>query len=422
MATHAKDRAAASRVAPPADGQRAGAPGASPAGRMALQALLAAVTVAGVLWVPVQLWPDPSHHNDVHGLQPHMPRPLGAARTAAPGPGVPKLAFPSVAATRSATAASVAPAAPAEKPPLAAADEAAAACELLLPRLPGVSRAQCVATQLQSSGAQSRQGTPLYWRDVLQPAAVPASRASHRQGAEPLRVLVVGAMHGDELTAASLALRWIGMAAAEGAASLPSPEMPVAQGASAERTPAAAPVHWRFIPVLNPDGLLAPKPTRVNAGGVDLNRNFPTPGWAQDAPVYWEKRTRKDPRRWPGHEPLSEPESRFLHQQMEQFRPQLVVSIHAPYGVLDFDGPHDPPARLGRLRMDKLGVFPGSLGHYGGLHRGVPVVTIELEHALLMPADAEVRAMWRDLRQWMNTRLLDGGDAVAGVPAPSVQR
>lgn len=41
-----------------------------------------------------------------------------------------------------------------------------------------------------------------------------------------------------------------------------------------------APVHWRFIPVLNPDGLLAPKPTRVNAGGVDLNRNFPTPGWA----------------------------------------------------------------------------------------------------------------------------------------------
>ncbi|MDH4447097.1 MAG: M14 family zinc carboxypeptidase [Acidovorax sp.] len=351
-----------------------------------------------------------------------MPHPSGAARTTAPGPGAPKLAFPSVAATRSATAASVVPAAPAAKPPLAAADEAAAACELLLPRLPDVSRAQCVATQLQSSGAQSRQGTPLYWRDVLQPAAVPASRASHRQGAEPLRVLVVGAMHGDELTAASLALRWIGMAAAEGAASLPSPEMPVAQGASAERTPAAAPVHWRFIPVLNPDGLLAPKPTRVNAGGVDLNRNFPTPGWAQDAPVYWEKRTRKDPRRWPGHEPLSEPESRFLHQQMEQFRPQLVVSIHAPYGVLDFDGPHDPPARLGRLRMDKLGVFPGSLGHYGGLHRGVPVVTIELEHALLMPAEAEVRAMWRDLRQWMNTRLLDGGDAVAGVPAPSVQR
>lgn len=324
-----------------------------------------------------------------------------------PGTAAQRLAVPAVAATRSVTPASVSPAAPAAEP-LRAAEEAAAACALLLPRLPGVSRAQCLATQLQSSGAQSRQGTPLYWRDVLQPAAVPDALAVNRPVAAPLRVLVVGAMHGDELTAASLALRWIGMAAAEGAAGLPAT--------------AGAPVHWRFIPVLNPDGLLAPKPTRVNAGGVDLNRNFPTPGWAQDAPVYWEKRTRKDPRRWPGHEPLSEPESKFLHQQMAQFQPQLVVSIHAPYGVLDFDGPHDPPARLGRLRMDKLGVFPGSLGHYGGLHRGVPVVTIELEHALIMPAEAEVRAMWRDLRQWMSTRLLEGGDGVAGVSASGAQR
>ncbi|MFN7857965.1 MAG: murein peptide amidase A, partial [Acidovorax sp.] len=157
-------------------------------------------------------------------------------------------------------------------------------------------------------------------------------------------------------------------------------------------------------------------------GGVDLNRNFPTPGWAHEAPVYWEQRTRKDPRRWPGHQPLSEPESRFLHRQIEHFHPHLVVSIHAPYGVLDFDGPHDPPERLGRLRMDKLGVFPGSLGHYGGLHRGVPVVTIELTHALRMPPEDEVRAMWRDLRQWINTRLLAGGVATVAGPATGVQR
>lgn len=376
--------------------------GASPALHGALLGLIAAVVVAGVLWVPAQLWPASPARYGVHGLQPAAPHPLWAARAAAQ-----RLAAPVVAPTGSVAAASVAPAAPAAEPRRAA-EEAAAACALLLPRLPGVSRAQCLAAQLHASGAQSRQGTPLYWRDVFQPAAAPARVAANRPGAEPLRVLVVGAMHGDELTAASLALRWIGMAAAEVAEGLPET--------------AAAPVHWRFIPVLNPDGLLAPKPTRVNAGGVDLNRNFPTPGWAQDAPVYWEKRTRKDPRRWPGHEPLSEPESKFLHQQMAQFQPQLVVSIHAPYGVLDFDGPHDPPARLGRLRMDKLGVFPGSLGHYGGLHRGVPVVTIELDHALRMPAEAEVHAMWRDLRQWMNTRLLDGSEAVAGVSAPGAQR
>lgn len=195
---------------------------------------------------------------------------------------------------------------------------------------------------------------------------------------QPVRVLIVGAIHGDELTSASLALRWIALAQQDG-----------------------MPVHWRFVPVLNPDGLLAQPATRVNARGVDLNRNFPTPGWAQDAPVYWEKRTRRDPRRWPGKQPLSEPESQFLHAQMAKFKPDLIVSVHAPYGVLDFDGPQVPPERLGRLWLDQVGIFPGSLGHYGGVHRGIPVVTIELSHAQRMPRPAEVTAMWHDLLRWM---------------------
>ena len=261
---------------------------------------------------------------------------------------------------------------PVVQPP-AGATVAEAQCAPLLPRLPGVSPAQCAAALLAPSGAVSVQGRPIVWRDVA-----PA------RGVAPRRVLVVGAIHGDELTSATLALQWVGAAEAE----------------LGER-----PVHWRFIPVLNPDGLLARPATRVNAQGVDLNRNFPTPDWDRDAPVYWEQRTRRDPRRWPGPTPLSEPESRFLHQQIEQFRPQLVVSIHAPYGVLDFDGPQRPPERLGHLWLDKVGVFPGSLGHYSGLHLGVPVVTIELHHALRMPPDAEISTMWRDLLRWMDEHL-----------------
>lgn len=371
--------------------------------------LLAAVAVAGALWVPWQLWPTSKTHNGVHGLQAEVPPALGSSGKT--------LAAPAVGSAHPSAADSPAPPAVAAIPPPSV-DEAATACALLQPRLPGVSRAQCLAAQLRASGALSREGTPLYWRDVRQPAAVAASMNGAGPRAEPLRVLVVGAIHGDELTAGSLALRWVGMAESESAGMLPG--APQRTDAMAATQP--APVHWRFIPVLNPDGLLAPKPTRVNAGGVDLNRNFPTPGWAHEAPVYWEQRTRKDPRRWPGHQPLSEPESRFLHRQIELFQPHLVVSIHAPYGVLDFDGPHDPPERLGRLRMDKLGVFPGSLGHYGGLHRGVPVVTIELTHALRMPPEDEVRSMWRDLRQWINTRLLVAGVATAAGPATGVQR
>ena len=383
---------------------------ASPALRGAL-GLLAAIAVAGALWVPWLLWPSADSPNGVYGLQPDAPSALDSGATS--------LAAPAGVSAHPSAADRHAPAAVAAQPPPSV-EAAASACALLQPRLPGVSRAQCLAAQLQPSGALSRDGTPLYWRDVLRPAALSAAVHGTRPDAEPLRVLVVGAIHGDELTAGSLALRWIGMAEAENATAQPASAQPGAAGATAAAGP--APVHWRFVPVLNPDGLLAQKPTRVNAHGVDLNRNFPTPGWAHEAPIYWEQRTRKDPRRWPGHQPLSEPESRFLHRQIELFRPHLVVSIHAPYGVLDFDGPHDPPQRLGRLRMDKLGVFPGSLGHYGGLHRGVPVVTIELTHALRMPPEAEVRAMWRDLRQWINTRLIDSGDTTAAAPATGVQR
>jgi hypothetical protein len=246
-------------------------------------------------------------------------------------------------------------------------------CDRFVGRLPNLSRALCDSAQLVDSGARSVQGIPLYTRDI---------------GADTgrLRVLVIGTMHGDELSAASVAFHWIRLA-------------------SAERADMPQPVHWRFLPVLNPDGMLARPPRRMNAHGVDLNRNFATPNWERDAAIYWQKRTRKDPRRWPGPGPLSEPESRFVHEQMASFRPHLIVSIHAPYGVLDFDGPSVPPSRLGRLYLDQVGIFPGSLGNYGGVHKGVPVVTIELPNALRTPLDAEMRQMWLDLLRWTAAKI-----------------
>ena len=250
-------------------------------------------------------------------------------------------------------------------------------CDRIVGKLPNVTRALCEGAKLQDSGAKSVQGAPLYMRDV---------------GADngKVRVLVVGTMHGDELSSASVALHWIKLAADEGM------QMP-------------QPVHWRFLPVLNPDGMVARPPKRTNANGVDLNRNFPTPNWERDAANYWEKRTGKDPRRWPGPKPLSEPETRFLHEQMEKFKPHLIVSIHAPYGVLDFDGPMVPPSRLGRLYLDQVGIFPGSLGNFGGVHKGVPVVTIELSNALRTPLDSEMRQMWMDLLRWTAAKI--HGDA-----------
>jgi len=251
--------------------------------------------------------------------------------------------------------------------------QAQKACDQFVGKLPNLTRADCDAARLEESGARSVRGVPLYVRDV-------------RPEQPKLRVLVTGAIHGDELSSASLALHWIRLASTEPA------QMP-------------QPVHWRFVPVLNPDGVMTRPPRRVNASGVDLNRNFPTPHWEREAPQYWEQRTRKDPRRWPGRKPLSEPESRFLHDQMASFKPHLIVAIHAPYGVLDFDGPSVPPSKLGRLYLDQVGIFPGSLGNYGGVHKGVPVVTIELPNAMRTPLDAEMRQMWLDLLRWMAGRL-----------------
>ena len=239
--------------------------------------------------------------------------------------------------------------------------------------VPNLKRAQCEKVDLQDMQARSVKGRALWGRDVS---------ANDTQ----LRVMVVGGIHGDEMSSVSLVFHWLALA------QNPPADMPL-------------PISWRFIPSLNPDGLFSVPARRVNANGVDLNRNFPTPNWARDARKYWEVRTRKDPRRWPGSKPLSEPESQFLHQQMDRFKPHLIVSVHAPYGVLDFDGPAVPPSRLGRLYLDQVGIFPGSLGNFGGVHKGVPVVTIELPSANRTPSDAEMRQMWMDLLRWTTERL-----------------
>jgi hypothetical protein len=255
-------------------------------------------------------------------------------------------------------------------------------------KIPNVKTHLCETAQLEDMQARSVQGRPIWGRDV-------------HAGDSHLRILVLGGIHGDEMSSSSLVFHWIAMAQAQ-----------------ATGTPVA--IHWRFIPSLNPDGLFARPARRVNARGVDLNRNFPTPNWDRDARRYWEGRTRKDPRRWPGSKPLSEPESRFLLDQMDSFKPNLIVSVHAPYGLLDFDGPRVPPSNLGRLFLDQVGIFPGSLGNYGGIHKGVPVVTIELPNAARTPTDAEMRQMWADLLRWTSDRL-GAGISTAAQELPQQQ-
>lgn len=261
-------------------------------------------------------------------------------------------------------------------------------CKRLVPRLPQVSQAACDSAGLTPSGAYSLQKFPILTRHI--PAQTKESTA------QAVRVLLLGGIHGDELTASSIVFKWMEFL----------------------HRPLARTFEWKIAPIVNPDGLLAPSPKRVNANGIDLNRNFPTPNWEHEAQRYWKSRTRSDPRRYPGKHPLSEPESRWLHEEIERFRPHVIISVHAPYGVLDFDGPTHPPSRFGRLHLNQVGVYPGSLGNYSGLHRNIPVITIELPNARSMPSQSDTQRIWQDMLMWIDKNVSASGRQ--SVPVQSV--
>jgi hypothetical protein len=252
-------------------------------------------------------------------------------------------------------------------------EELLRACEGIAAKLGSVSLEDCTKSRLQLSGGRSNQGKPIL---VAEYPPLPAR--------EPLgRVLLFGGIHGDELASVSIVYSWL---------------------KTLDRNHSGL-FHWRVAPLLNPDGLLREKPQRMNGRGVDLNRNFPSPNWQTEAEDYWVRRTSRNPRRYPGKTPLSEPESRWLHQQIENFRPAAIVAVHAPSHVVDYDGPPEPPERLGPLLLNRMGTYPGSLGRFAGVHLGLKVLTIELPSAGIMPSQGDQKRMWVDLVAWLRQNV-----------------
>lgn len=256
----------------------------------------------------------------------------------------------------------------------------ARSCAHIEARLASVHPEHCALSALRASGVASVEGWPLLYADF--PAVTKPS-----DGRPPVRVLLFGGIHGDELSSVSVVFQFMA-------------ELQQRQNRS---------MHWRVIPALNPDGLLRRPATRVNANGVDLNRNFPSPDWQRAALPHWRQQTGRDPRRYPGPDALSEPESQWLAEQIIRFAPDVVVAMHAPLGLLDFDGRrHEAPERLGFLKLDQLGTYPGSLGRWAGEYLGIPVVTPELPHAGIMPTARQAAEMWRDLEQWIVQHVAPG--------------
>ena len=145
-------------------------------------------------------------------------------------------------------------------------------------------------------------------------------------------------------------------------------------------------------PLVAPDSFLKPKPTRTNGRGVDVNRNFPTADWKAEALKRWKKHLKSDKRKFPGHASASEQETVFQMNLILRYKPNKVISVHAPLTMLDYDGPsltaeNGKPAkalldqmsqRSSGYKISNYPVFPGSLGNWAGKEKHIPTYTLEL--------------------------------------------
>ena len=128
-----------------------------------------------------------------------------------------------------------------------------------------------------------------------------------------------------------------------------------------------------FIPCLNKYGF--EHNVRTNSNGVDLNRNFPTKNWVL---------SKKD-NFFGGNEPASEDETRFVIDTIEKHNPKLILTLHAPYKVVNYDGPaKDISEKISEITgysvEESIGYpTPGSFGTWAGIERQIPTVTLELD-------------------------------------------
>ena len=195
-----------------------------------------------------------------------------------------------------------------------------------------------------------------------------------RFGAGSRRVLLIGAIHGDEPEGLPLVERLAAELAYE----------PARAGDSTVL----------IIHNLNPDGTAARR--RTSARGVDLNRNLPASNW--DA-------TARSPQFNPGPRPGSEPETQVLLEVLREFAPHRILVLHSTRSrpMVNYDGPaRDLGEALSQLNgyvtSDTIGYpTPGSLGSYAGIDMQIPIITLELPRGIAPDAawQANREALYR---------------------------
>ena len=223
-------------------------------------------------------------------------------------------------------------------------------CKRIAGKLASVSYRECLDRRLTYSNGNSVKQAPILFRDY-------AAGPEKQQG----RVLLIGGIHGDEYASVTIVFKWLALLDQYNAGLF----------------------HWRIVPLLNPDGLLQEKSQRLNANGRDLDRSFPVaPGETLPADV---------------------PEAQWLAGVIQSFRPDVIVAIHAPHEVVDYASLESGTYALQRLEVSPVVPANGSLSQYAA-NAGIPVLTVELPYADIMPATDEVVTMWQDILNWVRTQ------------------
>jgi protein MpaA len=143
------------------------------------------------------------------------------------------------------------------------------------------------------------------------------------------------------------------------------------------------------VPVVNVDGFKLK--SRVNGNGVDLNRNLPSKQWSPEA---------REEKYFPGTEPLSEPENKYLVSLFEQYPPKFILSFHSWYPVINYNGAckelADFLASFNKYPIEAdflTHPTPGSLGEYGPQVLKSPVLTFECP---VLSETVTLESVWKE--------------------------
>ena len=227
---------------------------------------------------------------------------------------------------------------------------------LIIITLPGDGNSQKKERDIQDKAIKQYNGLGklnIKW-DIIGRSNLGKKLYSKRFGSGDKLTLIIGGVHGDEPAGFISALK-------------------LAQ--FLKRNPSAIKNSVIIVPCINPDGLA--KRTRVNARGVDINRNFPGKTWSSEFIKIYNN---------PGPYPASEPETVAIIKLIEEHKPNMIIQMHQPFNAL-YPSPNASAVLMNQMSvlaempvLDDVGYpTPGSLGNYRAAYsREVIGITFEL--------------------------------------------